>query len=251
MIFYKSKFYWIFGVSSNITIKIQLNMKSKIALWCFFVIAFAELCGEIIQNVNIIYVTKPLLMISLSTYFFFSTIQNRSRFSIFILLGLIFSIGGDTFLMFEGSQYFMLGLGCFLITHLLYIAAFLNYESLSKGLIRQKIGLILPFLLYLIGILSYLWQDLAEMMIPVIVYSTVICLMAITALNLKSKLPKDIFIILFGGVLLFMLSDSIIALNKFKGDTLMIPYHRIVIMTTYIIAQYLIAKSSSVINKDI
>ncbi len=226
-------------------------MKSKIALWCFFVIAFAELYGEVLQNVKIIYFTKPLLMISLSTYFFCSTIQNRSHFSIFLLLGLIFSIGGDTFLMFDGSLYFMLGLGCFLITHVLYIVAFLKYESLSKGLIRQKIGLVFPFLLYLVGILSYLWQDLGDMMIPVIIYSTVICLMSITALNLKLTLPKGVFTMLFSGVLLFMFSDSIIALTKFKHDTLTIPYHHVVIMTTYIMAQYLIVESTIMINRDI
>ncbi|MFK7947516.1 MAG: lysoplasmalogenase [Saprospiraceae bacterium] len=226
-------------------------MKSRILLSCFFLVVIAELYGEATQNINIIYIAKPLLMISLSAYFLHSTIKNRNRFSTLILLGLIFSIGGDTFLMFDGSFYFMLGLGCFLITHLFYITAFINYQSLSNGFIRQKPWLVLPFLIYLAGILSYLWNDLADMKIPVIVYSSVICLMSVATLNLKSQLPKSLFIALFIGVLLFMFSDSVIALNKFKASTLTIPYHHIIIMVTYITAQYLITKNTIEINKSI
>ena len=68
--------------------------------------------------------------------------------------------------------------------------------------------------------------------------------MAITALNLKTKLPSGIFFILFFGVLLFLFSDSIIALNKFKSNDLQIPYPRVLIMCTYITAQFLIAFST-------
>lgn len=228
---------------------ISIFKKPQILLWCFFLAIVAELYGEITQNIEIIYIAKPLLMISLSAYYLSVTTQNRTRFSTLILLGLIFSIGGDTFLMFDGSLYFIFGLGCFLTTHLFYIAAFLNYQSLHDGFIRQKPWLILPFLIYLVGILSFLWNDLNDMKIPVTVYSTVICLMAVTSLNMKSHLSNNLFTILFFGVLLFMFSDSIIALNKFKASTLAIPHHRIIIMATYIIAQYLIAKSTIEINK--
>lgn len=225
-------------------------MKSKILLSCFVLVAITELYGELTQNMSIIYITKPLLMLTLSAYYFSYIKQNKNRFSIFILLGLIFSIGGDTFLMFDESLYFMIGLGCFLITHLFYIVAFLTYQSLKSGFIRQKPWSLFPFGIYLVGILSFLWNDLNEMIIPVVVYSSVICLMAITALNMKNNLPSNLFIIVFTGILLFMFSDSVIALNKFKNETFIIPYHNLIIMTTYIIAQYLIIKSVIVINEN-
>ena len=102
-------------------------------LWLFVVIAITELCGEFLNSQIIIYCTKPLLMVSLSLYYFFSTKNNFSTFSKIILLGLVFSIGGDTFLMFKGSNYFIAGLGCFLITHVLYIVAFQNYKLLKNS----------------------------------------------------------------------------------------------------------------------
>ena len=105
------------------------------------------------------------------------------------------------------------------------------------------------FRLYLFGMLSYLWNDLNDLKIAVVIYSVVICLMAIAALNLKNKMPSAVFYMLFSGVLLFLFSDSIIALNKFGGEGLPIPYHRIMIMCTYIIAQLLIAISTLKANK--
>lgn len=226
-------------------------MNKKVWLWLFVAVAIAELCGEFLNNQIIIYCTKPLLMIVLSLYYYFSTKEKKSKFSRLILLGLVFSIGGDTFLMFKGSNYFIAGLGCFLITHILYIAAFQNYKSSQIGFLREKWWIITPFLIYLFGLLQYLWNDLADMMIPVIVYSAVICTMAIATLNLKNKMPKVIFSILFVGVLLFMFSDSVIALNKFKSAMLDIPFPNLIIMVTYITAQYLIASSTIIMNEEL
>lgn len=224
-------------------------MKPKILLFLFIIVAITELCGEFNHNINLIYITKPLLMVTLSLYYFFSTKNNFNQFSTFILLGLLFSIGGDSFLMFQGSSYFIAGLSCFLITHLFYIAAFLNYKKATSGFLHQKPWFVLPFLVYLIALLSYLWNDLGDMAIPVIVYSTIICIMASVALNLMTKISKPIFIILFTGITLFLFSDSVIALDKFKSASLILPKPNLLIMTTYILAQLLIVKSAIKLNR--
>jgi uncharacterized membrane protein YhhN len=44
------------------------------------------------------------------------------------------------------------------------------------------------------------------------------------------------------GAILFILSDSVIALNKFKSDDLNIPMPRLIIMVTYILGQFLIVE---------
>jgi uncharacterized membrane protein YhhN len=224
-------------------------MNIKPLLLLFGILATTEIYAEMTNNIQLIYVVKPLLMISLSLFYYFNIQTKKSRFSRFIFFGLIFSIGGDTFLMFQGSPFFMAGLGCFLMTHIFYILAFQHYRKTKIGLINHKKWLTALFVLYLFGMLAYLWNDLNDLKIPVIIYSTVICLMAITALNLKNKLPSAIFYMLLSGVLLFLFSDSIIALNKFGGERLSIPYPRIMIMCTYIIAQLLIALSTLNANK--
>lgn len=224
-------------------------MKNTIILWIFFAIAMLELGSEVTQNQILTYITKPLLMTSLSIYYWLVTADNRNRFSKLLFIGLLFSIGGDTYLMFEGNLFFMLGLGCFLFTHLYYTAAFLSFHSLSRGFIRQQPWLIIILTGYLFGIMSYLWADLRELKIPVFIYGTVISIMALAAVNLKSKVPKHTFIILISGVILFIFSDSIIALSKFKSDFLITPYRNFIIMSTYIAAQYLIVRSAVTMNK--
>jgi uncharacterized membrane protein YhhN len=219
-------------------------MKIKPLLLLFGIISVAEIYAEIMNNIQLIYVVKPLLMISLSLFYYLNLPTKSSRFNYFILLGLIFSIGGDTFLMFKGSQFFMAGLGCFLVTHIFYILGFQHYQKTTTGFIRHQKWLLVPFVLYLLGILSYLWDNLNDLKIPVVIYSLVICSMAVAALNLKNKMPSVFFYTLFLGVLLFLFSDSVIALNKFAGEGLQIPYPRLMIMITYILAQLLIAIST-------
>ncbi len=219
-------------------------MRNKILLFIFIIIAITELYAEITNHTTLIYIVKPLLMASLLMYYYDCTKSHRNRFNLMISLGLFFSIGGDTFLMFDGSNYFIAGLGCFLITHLFYGIAFLTFPTRIIGFIQKKWWWTIPFLIYLVTLLSYLWYDLADMTIPVIVYGTIISGMAISAMNLKTQLPTKIFTMLVIGVCLFMFSDTIIALNKFKNSDLSIPNVRLLIMTSYIVAQFLIAEST-------
>ena len=79
------------------------------------------------------------------------------------------------------------------------------------------------------------------MQIPISIYSSVIILMVIAALNWKDYINKQAFKFVFWGALLFMFSDSIIALNKFKSA---IPQAHIWIMSLYLLGQYLIVRGN-------
>ncbi len=230
-------------------------MKYTYLILLYLALSLILLFAELTHQQTLIYATKPLLLTVLSLWFYLNTKDWRTAFTTFVLLGLIFSIGGDTFMMFEESGdestaiWFLLGLGCFLLTHIFYLLGFLKYPDRSKGFISKKLWLVLPFLLFYIGFNYYLRNDLGDLQIPVLVYSSVITLMALAALNLYSKkiAPKHFGWIL-GGVLLFMVSDICIALAKFKSHELVIPYPRVVIMTLYLLGQYWIAKGSIAAN---
>jgi uncharacterized membrane protein YhhN len=83
----------------------------------------------------------------------------------------------------------------------------------------------------------YLYQDLKEMKLPVILYAIVILLMLSGAINRIDKVNKKSFLLVLAGAILFVVSDSAIAINKFS---IKFEYSGIVIMSTYIVAQYLI-----------
>ncbi len=78
------------------------------------------------------------------------------------------------------------------------------------------------------------------MLIPVIIYGIVISTFGIVAtLNyISNKTKANLW--LFFGALFFIVSDSILAINKFYNPKEIFDF---LIMLTYIIAQFLICKS--------
>ena len=198
-------------------------------------------------NQNLVYISKPLLISTLAVWFSLET-RLKSLFSKLILGALIFSVGGDTLLMFVqsyGEQFFLLGLTSFLMAHVCYFLAFYNYKKDAPGLIKRKPWTILPLTVYFIGFIWFLLPDVPESMkIPVFIYSMVIASMALSAQDLQGRVNQNVFLIVFIGVLFFVLSDSIIAVNKFKAGQVEIPFARIWIMSLYILGQYLIVRGS-------
>jgi len=212
----------------------------------FFLLCLTNLYAEWGQSSRLIYFSKPLLITSLAAYFFWSTSRHPSKFRRFIFLGLLFSVGGDTFLMFVENEpkqpsFFVYGLGSFLLTHLCYLYAFLKWPIKQKGFFYKKPWLILFFLIFLVGNAAFLWPDLsADLRIPVVLYSIAILAMTVACIHLYGRIPKASFQLLLAGVLLFVFSDNIIALNKFKNHQIVIPYVRLVIMLSYLAGQFLI-----------
>ncbi len=186
----------------------------------------------------------------LGYYFYTQSEALPPLFRKWLLLGLLFSIGGDTLLMFvengpDREHFFLLGLASFLITHLCYLQAFRSYPSQAIGWVRRHPWVLLPFLLFLIGNTAFLWPDLpADKKIPVALYSTAIIAMTIAGVNLAGKIHPLAYQLLLAGILLFVCSDSLIALNKFKSSQLSIPYPRLSIMICYLVGQYLIVLGS-------
>jgi len=146
------------------------------------------------------------------------------------------------FVSSHGEHFFLMGLGSFLLAHLCYLFAFFKYRNKIQGWLKRRPLLAAPLILLLIGFQYYLIPDIAKaMQIPVVVYSLVIMMMVLAVLNLGGKISTNIFQVLFAGALLFMFSDMMIAINKFKTP---LPYSHILIMLTYLLGQYLIVQGS-------
>ncbi|MGB1217990.1 MAG: lysoplasmalogenase family protein, partial [Saprospiraceae bacterium] len=81
---------------------------------------------------------------------------------------------------------------------------------------------------------------------PVVVYSSVIVVMALACLNLKGRIPMGIFQLLFLGVVFFVISDTLIGINKFKTPIL---YGQSWIMLLYLTGQWLIMEGTIKMHK--
>lgn len=204
----------------------------------FLLIAILELLGHLLGMEEINRVTKPLLMPTLIFYFIRRvppTPLNR-----FIILALFFSFLGDTLLMLvpRSEYFFMAGLGSFLIAHVIYIIINMNAISTGeRGLKLQWQDLV--FVVFGLGIFSLINNDLGSMYAPVLIYTVVICLMAVTARQRWKKVDDYSFKLVMIGSVLFLISDSFLALDKFYK-----PFDSadFIVMITYITAQFLIVQ---------
>lgn len=148
-------------------------------------------------------------------------------------LALGFSCLGDVFLGLGPSQYFIQGLGSFLVAHLVYIALF--YRSWRRPLRPSYGALMLLFLVlgYSLAMSNWLSPSLGALARPVMLYVCVITAMVLSAVLAGFSRPW-----VWIGAVLFLISDSLIAAGKFKGP---VPYRDLLVWSTYYIGQYGIA----------
>jgi uncharacterized membrane protein YhhN len=182
-----------------------------------------------------IYFSKPLAMV----FIILIALQTKHSVSPFykyaILYGLLFSLAGDIFLMLPTDR-FIAGLVSFLLAHLFYIAAFTFEGARAPNFLYA-----IPLLVYGAVMLRILLPGLASMKAPVIVYMLVIILMAWQALNRWAGTAEQGSALAFAGAMLFVASDSLLAVNRFKKR---IRGAQAYIMSTYFMAQWLIALST-------
>jgi len=152
--------------------------------------------------------------------------------------GLFFSWAGDVILEFSqtNGNMFIFGLACFLLAHIMYFTVFIITPG-NNCILTNRIYLLIPVIVYGIGLVFYLYDDLNNMRLPVIIYAIVILSMLTGAINRKEKVKKVSYYLVLAGAILFVISDSAIAVDKFSFH---FESSHIVIMSTYIVAQYLI-----------
>lgn len=135
----------------------------------------------------------------------------------------------------DEDSLFLLGLASFLIAHLVYIAMFQKYRIpywwTPK---RTRVCGIVTILVALGSVLGILHGSLGPMLIPVVVYSIVLSGMGISAMLADLENPLAAL-----GALLFIASDAMIAISKFRGQ---FPGKEQLIWITYYAAQVFILR---------
>lgn len=239
---------WIFEIIDRILSQLDNNllqiMKKKNILWLYLFMAFAIIDVFLTANGQQEYriFTKPGIILFLWVYFLAisknieGTLLRKS-----ISAALIFSWLGDVLLIF--SDLFLYGLGAFLMAHICYIIGFklaqTNPFSIGQVNFIKLFFQNLP--IYLLAAVFYFLINagLGSLKIPVVIYLVVIVLMATTARERYGKTGSSSFWQVMLGAVLFMLSDGILAMNKFYKP---FPESGVLVMGTYILAQFLIVR---------
>lgn len=208
--------------------------RSIILSLLIFISAFMLIRAEYGGPQSQVYFFKPLttcLVILLAWQF---TRPVSAGYQVAILVGLIFSLAGDIFLMLPTDR-FIAGLLSFLIAHLCYIAAFTS----GKGF-QFSIPWLIPCLFIGGVMLALLWPHLGRLKIPVLIYMIVILVMLWQALGQLGRGVQLSSFLAAVGAILFVVSDSSLALNRFREP---FAAGRALVLSTYYLAQWLIALS--------
>ncbi len=214
----------------------MLTKTEKTFSYVFFVILIAELiCGSVERFSALHYFTKPAIVISLMIFFWNESQAISKLIRNLTMLALALSLLGDILLMFVhvAPNCFMFGLLAFLLAHVMYILVFLK----QRNPLKKPMPFLVILLVYAIGLFLLLRSGLGDMLIPVFVYMLVILGMATISFLREGKTSKTSYNFVFFGAILFMISDSLLAINKFYETFL---FANVLIMLSYALAQYFI-----------
>lgn len=163
------------------------------------------------------------------------SLRAEHRYNRSILIGMAFSCLGDALMVWK-HRLFLHAVAAFAVAQFVYLLAFgLRPTSLKTGFVCSLYSMSLYWVLYpqLKGIMT----------IFVAIYSALImgmCWRAITRLQVD-ELWKWNNMCACGGAVLFAISDTLIAVDKFYTPII---YRRALIMSTYYLAQLGIAMST-------
>jgi uncharacterized membrane protein YhhN len=183
------------------------------------------------------FILKSLIIPVLIVLFLTNVKIKGNRLHKLILAGLFFSWVGDVLLEVpvEYGDFFVPGLLGFMLAQAMYLTVF--FTAPGPNIIKKKPLLAAPALAYGAVLVYFLSPGLGAMKIPVLIYATVILTMLCGAINRYEKTNRLSYWLVLAGATLFVLSDSGIAFSKFihpfRGSSLFI-------MSTYVVAQYLI-----------
>jgi uncharacterized membrane protein YhhN len=185
------------------------------------------------------FVCKPLTMLLAIGLVYLRASQTRAmeRFDLLLIAALAASMAGDVLLMLPGG-YFVPGLAAFLLAHLFYIALFRQgiawFPSRRALLLAPAVGA---------AMYVWVWSGLTDPILKVAVaaYVSVISLMVAQAIGRATVLRDTASKAVALGACVFMLSDSLIAINRFVQP---LPTVSLWVLTTYYAAQILLVRNS-------
>jgi len=216
-------------------------LKKQAWILLFSLALAANIAAGLLSNQLIDFISKPLIVVAVAGYFVLQTRHVSSPFKTWILFALLFSWVGDILLLFQqkDASFFLLGLSAFLVAHIFYIIFFhrVRVEEKIKGAAWSAVVVVI----YYGALITFLSPYLGDMKLPVRIYGIIISFMFMLALHMLYLQNKQAGRWMMLGALLFIISDSVLAINKFYKPFEMAG---VIIMLTYGLAQLFIIEGA-------
>ena len=189
-------------------------------LGCFGALAVVHLAALILGQEALASWTKPLPILLLAAY---AAASHAPRS---LLVGLLFSAGGDVALDSEG--FFLIGMGLFGAAQVCYLLLFVRHR---RGF---RWAVLAGYLVVWCVLIALLWPGLGELQVPAAGYSLLLTASAVTAAGVGPWVGL--------GGMSFWISDALIATGLAGWHWL--PAPDVWVMTTYFVAQFLIGSAT-------
>lgn len=167
--------------------------------------------------------------------------QAGKNVPVIVYTGLFFCFAGDVLLAWAGEWFFLSGMLCFIIAHICNSIYFSRLQDPRVSRLREAFGAAIALILLSAVLFVVLNPYLGSFRVPILVYMVIISIMAILAANTAANqsIRSIAFRFFIPGAGLFVLSDGILAINKFMAHQ---PMLSIVVMATYAGALYFLAR---------
>lgn len=180
------------------------------------------------------WITKPLAILLILAV---AAAGARGSYRTLILAGLACSVIGDLLPLLSENAFLPRG-GAFVAVLFCYIGAFWPGVGLHGAWIARLVYLTLG-----IAMVAALWPVLGPLMrVAVTIYAALLVMMAGQAAGRWSVLKTPGARSAGVGAVLFLISDGLLALDRFRAS---FPGARVAVLVTYYVAQWLIARSTA------
>lgn len=217
-------------------------------IWVLIAVVLLLMISNIIVDLkgmkSLKYLTKPSVMVAIIVTLFLAGPPHNELFRWVILTGLVFSLAGDVFLMFE-KDLFIWGLGSFLIAHIFYVVAF----AMEVPWDPSQVLWLLPFALVALIMMKILWPRLpGKLRVPVIIYVIALVFMGwFAARRFDAELFGNLSATLcLVGASLFLISDGVLSIRRFIDKK---PVYQVIVLGTYFPAQLCFALACCDLSK--
>lgn len=206
----------------------------------FYALGLLEVTGLWVGYPLLTQIVKPLLIPCLLWWVWQTQLAKGSAAGKALQVALVFSWLGDILLQFQKAipWGFMAGLVAFLLAHVSYITTFRIFQKNGKGKWYWLAGILYVYAGWMI---SLLWNGAAALRIPITFYGIILATMGFMAFQGSVQMLRENRLLLRIGALLFILSDSLLALDKFWHP---LPNAGFWIMLSYIGAQLFLVRAS-------
>ncbi len=224
-------------------LKYNAPMKFRTVLIVYFAVLAADIVALATGTAALEIVAKPALMLILLFYFTAEVSKPRELRRPFVW-ALFMSWLGDVSLLADkyAGGWFIVGLAAFLGAHIAYIFFFVRARRLNRVTGVPNLIATLAVVFYSSALFMFVMPFVAEEMVfPVGAYTIVLSGMLISSVGAFDKDSAKFGRWCIAGAAFFVVSDSILAINRFAIPFTLAP---IFVMATYGAAQFLITEGA-------